>query len=52
LADFSEEKVREVKDVREDIIQKLREDQQQVKLKDYIAQLKKESYIKILKEYQ
>lgn len=52
LADFTEAKVREVKDVREDIIQKLREDQQQVKLKDYVAQLKKESYIKILKEYQ
>jgi peptidyl-prolyl cis-trans isomerase SurA len=52
LADFSEAKVREVKDVREDIIQKLREDQQQLKLKDYIEQLKKESYIKILKEFQ
>lgn len=52
LADFTDAKVREVKDVREDIIQKLREDQQQVKLKDYVAQLKKESYIKILKEYQ
>jgi len=52
LADFSLERVREVKDVREDIIQKLREDQQQVKLKDYLEQLKKESYIKILKEYQ
>ena len=52
LADFVDAKVREVKDVREDIIQKLREDQQQVNLKDYLAQLKKESYIKILKEYQ
>ena len=52
LAEFSEAKLREVKDVREDIIQKLREDQQQVKVKDYIEQLKKESYIKILKEYQ
>ena len=52
LAEFSPDHVREVKDVREEIIQTLREEQQQVKLKDYIAQLKKESYIKILKEYQ
>ncbi len=52
LAEFTPEHVREVKDVREEIIQTLRQDQQQVKLKDYIAQLKKESYIKILKEYQ
>ncbi len=52
LAEFNEAKLREVKDVREDIIQKLREDQQQAKVKDYIEQLKKESYIKILKEYQ
>jgi len=52
LSDFSEEKLREVKDVREQIIQKLREAEQQVKLKDYIEQLKKDSYIKILKEYQ
>ena len=51
LAEFSPEHVSEVKDVREEIIQTLREEQQQVKLKDYIAQLKKESYIKILKEY-
>jgi len=52
LAEFSEARVQEIKAVREDIIQKLREEQQQVKLKDYVAQLKKESYIKILKEYQ
>ena len=52
LAEFSAGQVREVKDVREEIIQTLREDQQQVKVKDYIEQLKKESYIKILKEYQ
>jgi parvulin-like peptidyl-prolyl isomerase len=52
LVDFSAAHLQEVKDVREDIIQKLREDEQQVKLKDYIEQLKKESYIKILKEYQ
>jgi len=52
LAEFSAARIREVKDVRDDIIQKLREDQQQVKLKDYVTQLKKESYIKILKEYQ
>lgn len=52
LAEFTPEHVREVKDVREEIIQTLRQEQQQVKLKDYIAQLKKESYIKILKEYQ
>jgi parvulin-like peptidyl-prolyl isomerase len=52
LADFSAEKLREVKDVREEIVQTLREEQQQVKLKDYIEQLKKESYIKIVKEYK
>jgi parvulin-like peptidyl-prolyl isomerase len=52
LTEFSEERIREVKDVREEIIQSLREAQQQVKLKDYIALLKKESYIKILKEYR
>lgn len=51
LADFSPERLREVKDVREDIIMTLREAEQQVKVKDYIAQLKKESYIKIYKEY-
>jgi peptidyl-prolyl cis-trans isomerase SurA len=52
LAEFSAEKLREVKDVREEIIQTLRAEEQQVKVKDYLAQLKKESYIKILKEYQ
>ncbi len=52
LVDFSAEKLREVKDVREEIVQMLREEQQQVKLKDYIEQLKKESYVKIFKEYQ
>jgi parvulin-like peptidyl-prolyl isomerase len=52
MAEFSEEKLREVGEVREDIIQTLREAEQQVKVKDYIEQLKKESYIKILKEYR
>jgi peptidyl-prolyl cis-trans isomerase SurA len=52
LADFSADRLQEVKDVREEIIGKLREEIQQVRLKDYIEQLKKESYIKILKEYQ
>jgi peptidyl-prolyl cis-trans isomerase SurA len=52
LADFSADHLREVKDVREDIVRKLREELQQVKLKDYMEQLKKDSYIKILKEYQ
>jgi peptidyl-prolyl cis-trans isomerase SurA len=52
LADFSADRLQEVRDVREDIIRKLREELQQVKLKDYVEQLKKESYIKILKEYQ
>ncbi len=52
MAEFSEEKLREVGEVREDIIQTLREAEQQVKVKGYIEQLKKESYIKILKEYQ
>ena len=51
LADFSADRLQEVKDVREDITRKLREEMQQVKLKDYIEQLKKDSYIKILKEY-
>jgi peptidyl-prolyl cis-trans isomerase SurA len=52
LADFTPERLREVKDVREEIVQKLRDAEQQVKLKKYIEQLKKESYIKIYKEYQ
>jgi peptidyl-prolyl cis-trans isomerase SurA len=52
LADFSPDRLQEVKDVREEIIRRLREEQQQVKLKDYIEQLKKDSYIKIIKEYQ
>lgn len=52
LADFSPQRLREVKDVREEIIMTLRDAEQQVKVKDYIAQLKKESYIKILKEYR
>jgi len=51
LADFSPDRLQEVKDVREAIIGKLREEQQQIKLKEYIVKLKKESYIKILKEY-
>jgi peptidyl-prolyl cis-trans isomerase SurA len=51
LANFSAERLQEVKDVREEIIQRLREELQQDKLKDYIEQLKKDSYIKILKEY-
>jgi peptidyl-prolyl cis-trans isomerase SurA len=51
LADFSADRLQEVKDVREEIMGKLREEQQQAKLKDYIEQLKKDSYIKILKEY-
>ena len=46
------EKLREVREVREDIVMTLREAEQQVKLKEYIDQLKKESYIKILKNYE
>ncbi len=52
LAEFSPEKLREVGEVREDIVMTLREAEQQVKLKEYIEQLKKESYIKILKNYE
>lgn len=52
LAGYSPEKLREVGEVREDIVQTLREAEQQVKLKEYIGQLKKESYIKILKNYE
>jgi peptidyl-prolyl cis-trans isomerase SurA len=51
LVEHSPQRLREVKDVREDIIMALRMAEQQVKVKDYIEQLKKESYIKILKEY-
>ncbi|MBN2399981.1 MAG: peptidyl-prolyl cis-trans isomerase [Candidatus Aminicenantes bacterium] len=51
LADFSPDRLQEVKDVREDILYKLREEQQQIKLKEYIEQLKKDSYIKILKKF-
>jgi len=52
LAEFTPEKLREVREVREEIIMTLREAEQQVKLKQYVDQLKKESYIKILKEYR
>jgi peptidyl-prolyl cis-trans isomerase SurA len=52
LAEFSPQRLQEVKDVREEILMTLREAEQQVKLKAYLEQLKKESYIKILKEYQ
>lgn len=52
LADFSPDRLMEVKDVRDEIIRKRREEIQQVKLKEYIEQLKKESFIKIVKEYQ
>jgi peptidyl-prolyl cis-trans isomerase SurA len=52
LAEFTPDRLQEVREVREDIIGKLREDLQQARLKDYIEQLKKQSYIKILKEYQ
>jgi parvulin-like peptidyl-prolyl isomerase len=52
LADFTDARLLEVKEAREEIIQKLREEQQQVKIKDYFEELKKESYIKIIKEYQ
>ncbi len=51
LADFSPDRLQEVKDVREAISGKLREEQQQVRLKEFIEKLKKESYIKIVKEY-
>jgi parvulin-like peptidyl-prolyl isomerase len=52
LADFSAERLQEVKDVREEITQKLREEQQQAKLQEYVAQLRKDSYVKIVKEYR
>jgi parvulin-like peptidyl-prolyl isomerase len=52
LAEFVPQRLREVRDVREEIIMTLRDAEQQVKVKDYIAQLRKESYIKILKEYR
>jgi parvulin-like peptidyl-prolyl isomerase len=52
LADFIADRLQEVKDVREEITRKLREEQQQAKLQEYIEQLKKDSYIKIVKEYQ
>jgi parvulin-like peptidyl-prolyl isomerase len=52
LAEFSPEKLREVREVREDIVMMLREAEQQVKLKEYIGQLKKESYIRIVKNYE
>lgn len=51
LAEFIPQRLRELKDVREDIIMTLRMAEQQVKIQEYIEQLKKESYIKILKEY-
>jgi peptidyl-prolyl cis-trans isomerase SurA len=52
LLDVSPERLQEVKDVREQITQKLREEQQQAKLQEYIAQLRKDSYVRIVKEYR
>ncbi len=52
LAEFAPQRLREVREVREDIVAILREAEQQVKLKEYIEQLKKDSYVKILKNYE
>ncbi len=47
-----EAKPAEYKDVREDIIKTLREAHQVEKMKDFVAGLRKESVIRILKEYK
>jgi len=52
LAEFVPRRLREVREVREDITRILRDAEQQVKLKEYIEQLKKDSYVKILKNYE
>ncbi len=51
LVERTEPRLREYREVREDIERRLREQLGGEKMKDYIQQLKKDSYIKILKEY-
>jgi len=52
LLDRTEPELIEYKTVRSDIENKLRAKEQNAKLKEYIAQLKKESHIKIYEEYK
>ena len=46
-----EAKLMEYKDVRDEISEAIRQEIEQGKMKAYIEQLKKESYIKIYKQY-
>lgn len=50
LADFVDSRLKPMQEVREEITQKLRQEQQPPKMKEYIEQLRKASYIKIYKE--
>jgi peptidyl-prolyl cis-trans isomerase SurA len=51
LSDRTEAKLMEYKDVRDEITETLRQGIEQGKMKDYLEQLKKESFIKIYKPY-
>ena len=51
LKERTESRLTEYKDVRDEITEAIRQEIEQGKMKDYIQQLKKESYIKIYKQY-
>ena len=51
LKERIESKLMEYKDVRDEISEAIRQEIEQGKMKAYIEQLKKESYIKIYKQY-
>jgi parvulin-like peptidyl-prolyl isomerase len=51
LKERMEAKLMEYKDVRDEISESIRQEIEQGKMKDYVEQLKKESYIKIFKQY-
>ncbi len=51
LKERMEAKLMEYKDVRDEITEAIRQEIEQGKMKDYVDQLKKESYIKIYKQY-
>lgn len=51
LKERTESRLTEYKNVRDEITEAIRQEIEQGKMKDYIQQLKKESYIKIYKQY-
>jgi len=51
MKERTEAKLMEYKDVRDEITESIRQEIEQGKMKDYVEKLKKESYIKIYKQY-